>query len=118
MLAVPPRNVEALRAICESHNVEMCDLGQFGTPNGDLVLNYRGTEVGRMSMEFLHDGLPEVVREAEWTPPASRDVLAPDIAGSSACRSARGRAGSLLVALVSSLPRWVLHDPSSPLRNT
>src|SRR5262249_38894625 len=42
----------------------------------ELILNFQGTEVGRMSMDFLHDGLPETVREAVWKPTASRRVLA------------------------------------------
>jgi phosphoribosylformylglycinamidine synthase subunit PurSL len=68
VLSVPLQNVETLQAICDKHGVEMCDLGEFGTESGELVLNYAGTEVGRMSMEFLHDGLPETVREAVWKP--------------------------------------------------
>jgi len=66
VLAVPSENITELQAICDRHGVEMCDLGVFGTNNGELVLSYHGTEVGRMSMEFLHDGLPETVREAVW----------------------------------------------------
>src|SRR5204862_4748784 len=31
VLAVPSGNVEALQAICDQHDVEMCDLGHFGT---------------------------------------------------------------------------------------
>jgi phosphoribosylformylglycinamidine synthase II len=77
VLAAPPENVAALQSICERHNVEMCDLGSFGTETGELILNYKGTEVGRLSMEFLHEGLPEVVRDAVWDEPASRGVLAP-----------------------------------------
>jgi len=67
VLAVPAENIAALQAICDRHGVEMCDLGVFGTDNGELVLRYHGTEVGRLSMEFLHDGLPETVREAVWS---------------------------------------------------
>ncbi len=68
VLAVPPENVEALASICEDHGVEWCDLGEFGTENRELILNWGDTEVGRISMEFLHDGVPMPVREATWDP--------------------------------------------------
>ena len=75
VLAVPPHNVAALQAICDKHGAEMSDLGEFGTVNGDLILLYHNTEVGRMPMHFLHEGLPEVVREAVWSRPAREEVL-------------------------------------------
>jgi len=72
VLAVPPSNVDALRRLCDAENVEMCDLGEFGR-NADgeagepvLVLTYHGTEVGRLSMHFIHEGIPMPTREAEW----------------------------------------------------
>jgi phosphoribosylformylglycinamidine synthase len=71
VLAMPPANVAALRAICELHEVEMCELGQFGTAQRALILQYDETEVGRLSMEFLHEGLPELTRQATWSPPDS-----------------------------------------------
>jgi phosphoribosylformylglycinamidine synthase subunit PurSL len=64
VLAVPEGNIKALRAVCAKHDVELCDLGTFGTPGSELILNYHGVEVGRLPMEFLHDGLPQTVREA------------------------------------------------------
>ncbi len=70
VLAVPEYNLPALRRICEEEGVEMADLGVFGTPNAELVLRYSGTEVGRLPMHFLHEGIPQPTREARWTPPA------------------------------------------------
>lgn len=106
VLAVPPEKAEALRALCEAEDVGFCDLGQFGWHDADnpdepvLVLTYEDQEVGRLSMPFLHEGLPTPVREATW--PARRD-------GSSRPTRSRARAaakhdGSLdetLVALLS-----------------
>ena len=76
ILAVPPENVARLRALCDAEDVEMCELGTFGCrENGTacggegepmLVLSYEGVEVGRMSMHFLHNGIPMPTREAEW----------------------------------------------------
>ncbi|TVQ55891.1 MAG: phosphoribosylformylglycinamidine synthase subunit PurL, partial [Phycisphaerales bacterium] len=71
VLAVPGDGIDALRAICEKHDVELCDLGTFGTPDRELILNYHGTEVGRMPMAFLHEGIPQTEREAVYeSPPA------------------------------------------------
>ncbi|MDY7110477.1 MAG: AIR synthase-related protein, partial [Planctomycetota bacterium] len=69
-LAVPEENISKLRVICRRHDVEMCELGHFGTDGRDLILRHDGTEVGRLPMQFLHEGLPETMREARWSPPA------------------------------------------------
>jgi phosphoribosylformylglycinamidine synthase II len=69
VLAVPPENVPALQAICDEEHVELADLGHFGTQDAELILNYNGTEVGRLSMHFLHEGIPTPTREATWAPP-------------------------------------------------
>ncbi|MCC6907359.1 MAG: phosphoribosylformylglycinamidine synthase subunit PurL [Phycisphaerales bacterium] len=67
VLAVPAANLQTLRGLCETEGVEMCDLGTFGTPERELILNYAGVEVGRLSMEFMHEGIPTPTRRAEWS---------------------------------------------------
>jgi phosphoribosylformylglycinamidine synthase len=82
VLAVPEKNLAALAKICAEECVEMADLGIFGTPNADLILNYQGTEVGRLSMHFMHEGIPQPTREARWSQPVratSSPVKAPAI---------------------------------------
>ena len=69
VLAVPADQVPTLAARCEAEDVEWCDLGHFGTENAELILRYLDTEVGRLSMSFLHDGIPQPTREATWQPP-------------------------------------------------
>ena len=69
VLAVPARNLERLAEICDEHEVEWADLGTFGNDARDLVLRWKGEEVGRIAMEFLHGGVPMPVREAIWPPP-------------------------------------------------
>ncbi len=71
VLAVAPENIAALQAICNEERVELANLGVFGTPGAELALHYRGMEVGRLSMAFVHEGLPKVVREAVWVAPRS-----------------------------------------------
>ena len=81
VLAVPEGNVGALAAICREEGVELADLGRFGTPGGELVLRFRGAEVGRMSMAFLHDGIPMPTREAVWETPGESPSATPSRAG-------------------------------------
>jgi phosphoribosylformylglycinamidine synthase II len=70
VLAVPRANLAELAAICADHGVEWCELGEFGleSPGGghDIALFWHGTEVGRLSCEFLHGAIPMPVREAVW----------------------------------------------------
>ena len=71
VLAVPAENLSRIRAICDEHDVECCVLGTFGTEGRELILRHGETEVGRMPMALLHDGLPDRVRVASWSPPAA-----------------------------------------------
>jgi phosphoribosylformylglycinamidine synthase len=68
VLAVPAENLERIAATCADHGVEWCELGEFGSAGGDLVLLWNGTEVGRLSDRFLHGAIPMPVREATWDP--------------------------------------------------
>jgi phosphoribosylformylglycinamidine synthase II len=64
VLSVPAGQVDALLALAAGEDVEATVIGTFGTPGRELVLNYNGTEVGRMGMAFLHDGIPMPTRRA------------------------------------------------------
>ena len=66
VLAVAPDRIDRLKEICALHEVEMSDLGHFGTPDRSLVLRYGHQEIGRLSMAFLHNGLPKMTRDAVW----------------------------------------------------
>ncbi len=87
MLAVPARNLGALQQICREESVELAALGTFGPPTGSspgdpaLSLLFHGKEVGRLSMHFLHEGIPTPHREATWTPspPSLRHSVAPSL---------------------------------------
>ncbi len=76
VLAVPPEKWDELKALCDSEHVEATVLGRF-VPTGRLTLRYHGVVVGDLSMEFLHQGRPAVVRAARFAIPA-------EIAGHSA----------------------------------
>ena len=67
VMSVPPNNIERLKKLCNDEDVEVAILGQF-TPTGLLRLMYHGVEVGCVSMEFLHQGRPPVIRQAVYQP--------------------------------------------------
>ncbi|MEO0963575.1 MAG: AIR synthase-related protein [Planctomycetota bacterium] len=86
VLSVPPDRLDVLQAICDDEGVPLAVLGRFGVTNyavtpqdgtrptacAHLVLRYEGHEVGRLSMPFLHDGLPNTTRlAADPTPIAA-----------------------------------------------
>ncbi|HEY7089483.1 MAG TPA: phosphoribosylformylglycinamidine synthase subunit PurS, partial [Tepidisphaeraceae bacterium] len=64
VVAVPQDKVDELLELSSSEDVEATVIGEFGTKNQELVLDYRGSEVGRLSMHFLHDGIPMPTRRA------------------------------------------------------
>jgi phosphoribosylformylglycinamidine synthase II len=81
VLAVPPQNVAAIAALCEAEDVQMCDLGYFGNTDESssplLTLTYKNQQVGELSMNLLHHGIPTPTREATWTASALRPAIAP-----------------------------------------
>jgi phosphoribosylformylglycinamidine synthase len=80
VLAVPDEKWPELQDLCRRESVEATDLGRF-VDTGRLTLRYYDELVADLSMEFLHEGRPTVVREASWSPlpdlpldaPAPRD---------------------------------------------
>jgi phosphoribosylformylglycinamidine synthase subunit PurSL len=78
VLSVPAAKLESLQALCRAEGVEATVIGQF-VPTGNLRLMYAGQQVGLLSMEFLHDGRPPVVRSATFTPPALVETTVPQL---------------------------------------
>ena len=64
VLAVTPKNVDQLLKLAQDENVEATVIGTFGTDNQELLLHYANQLVGRLSMDFLHHGLPSATRNA------------------------------------------------------
>jgi phosphoribosylformylglycinamidine synthase II len=69
VFSVPETNWEAFHDLCAAESVAATVIGQF-KPTGNLELKYGAESVGEMSMKFLHDGRPPVIRQAEYVPPA------------------------------------------------
>ncbi len=73
VFAVPQESWEELRELCESEGVEAAVLGRFA-PTGRLQLTYHGHIVGDISMKFLHDGRPPVIRDAIYQPAPTKPI--------------------------------------------
>ena len=67
-VSVPPGNLERFVELSESMGVESTDLGEFDD-SGYFKAVYDGKIVGYLPMEFLHEGVPQLVLDARWEPP-------------------------------------------------
>jgi phosphoribosylformylglycinamidine synthase II len=67
VLAVPPESADELISLFASEDVEATVIGEF-TDDRRLKLSYQGNPVCDLDMEFLHNGLPQLEREAVWKP--------------------------------------------------
>ncbi|MCA9249260.1 MAG: phosphoribosylformylglycinamidine synthase subunit PurL, partial [Planctomycetales bacterium] len=76
VLSVPEEKWQELSALCESEGVEATILGKF-VSTGRLQLKYHETIVGDLSMEFLHDGRPPVIRQAVYQPAPPQEMPLP-----------------------------------------
>src|SRR5205823_9375759 len=65
VLSVPAEHVEEILKLSAGEDVEATVIGHFGTEHHELIQHYRETEVGRLSMRFLHEGLPMPTRRAK-----------------------------------------------------
>ncbi|HEX8522396.1 MAG TPA: phosphoribosylformylglycinamidine synthase subunit PurS [Tepidisphaeraceae bacterium] len=64
VLSVPTEKVETLLKMAKDEDVEATVIGTFGTANRDLILNYKNQQVGRLAMQFVHEGIPMPTRKA------------------------------------------------------
>jgi len=77
-LAVPPDKLDLLLELARRREVETTDLGLF-TDDGYLEVIHDGATVALLSMEFLHEGDPDLELTATWEPrrfdePAGREL--------------------------------------------
>ncbi len=63
VIAVPPKKLKAILKLFAGENVEATVIGTF-RKDRRLRLFYRGTLVGELAMEFLHEGVPRLTRKA------------------------------------------------------
>ncbi len=67
-LAVTPQHLTELRALAESYEVELTDVGYFEN-TGWLDVRYEEQQVAYLDMQFLHDGVPTKQLVADWQKP-------------------------------------------------
>ncbi len=67
-VAVPPATLEAFLTLAGEMDVEATDLGVF-TDTGYFHCLYQGQTVTWLDMEFLHEGVPQLVIPARWEKP-------------------------------------------------
>ncbi len=70
VLAVRPANWARFEQICAGQDVEAVVIGTFET-SGHLIVDYADRRVVDLSMDFLHDGIPQMRLKATWQPPAA-----------------------------------------------
>ena len=71
VLTVSPDKVDQVLKLANSEDVEATVIGEFGISNKhgrpQLILNYKGTEVANIEMDFVHKGIPMPLRKAVYT---------------------------------------------------
>jgi len=77
LLAVPQKNVKEILKIFDNENCEATVIGKF-TGNKKLVLRYDGKIVADLDMDFVHEGIPRIVRKAKWKKPKYPEPDFPD----------------------------------------
>ena len=111
VLAVPEENLAEFEQLCRSEGVESSVIGRF-TDTKELVLKYEDNLVGRVTMQFLHDGRPPVIREAtfEITDSCATDSASAVSASTEHTDDLRKILGSLNVASKESIIRQYDHE--------
>lgn len=67
-LAISPSNWKALQELAQTMQVKVTVIGEF-TNSGYLEVFYGTGSVGKLSLDFLHDGVPTKLLTAEWKRP-------------------------------------------------
>jgi phosphoribosylformylglycinamidine synthase II len=65
LLAVPPDKIDQLLRLFSDEDVEATVIGEF-TDDRRLQLFYEGNKVADLDMDFVHNGLPQLERDAVW----------------------------------------------------
>ncbi len=75
-LAVDSKDLILLKELAQKHEVEICDVGVF-TDTGYFHVTYRSHTIAYLSMEFLHNGLPQMDLQAVWSPLPKEEIVIP-----------------------------------------
>ncbi len=72
ILSVLPENIDKLTGLFNSENVEATVIGEF-TGTKKLELYYKDNLVCKLDMDFLHNGLPKIEKEAVYVQPKYKE---------------------------------------------
>ncbi|NIA23734.1 MAG: phosphoribosylformylglycinamidine synthase, partial [Proteobacteria bacterium] len=67
VISVKEENLEEIRKVFDKYNVESTVIGDF-TDDKKLHLSYKGNDVLKLDMEFLHKGVPKITKKARYIP--------------------------------------------------
>ena len=104
VFSVPDENWQEFKTLCESEGVDATIVGKF-VDHGRLVLKYHDHVVGDLTMEFLHDGRPPIIRDAHYEIP---EVLQIDLEGKAS--SLESDLESILSSLNVASKEWVVRQ--------
>lgn len=76
-LAVPPENTKKIIDFLARRGVEATVIGTY-TDNGRAHITWHGETIMDMSMEFLHDGVPETPLKTTYTPGGADEPALPE----------------------------------------
>lgn len=112
VLAVPPKNIEAFLKIFADENVEAVVLGEFDG-SGRLQLFFHGQQVADLDMSFIHDGLPQITKEAIYYKPILKQEKLPNFPPS---RGEGQGGGALTASLCAALSHYNVASKESVIR--
>lgn len=104
VLSVPRQNIEALLKIFADENVEATVLGEFDG-SGRLRLFFHGRQVADLAMSFVHNGLPQITKEAVYHKPVKLQEKLPG-----------GGGGDLTESLCQALSHYNVASKESVIR--
>ena len=75
-VAIKPKDIEAFEALAALHEVEATAVAEF-TSTGMFHVQFSEATVAYLPIEFLHDGVPQLQLESEWSPPKHESFITP-----------------------------------------
>lgn len=76
VLSVPPKNINQLISLFANENVQATVIGEF-TDTKRLELYYQDELVCDLEMKFLHEGIPQIAKKAEYIQSRHREPKIP-----------------------------------------
>ncbi|MEA1986931.1 MAG: AIR synthase-related protein, partial [Candidatus Marinimicrobia bacterium] len=75
-LVIEPKDVDNILQLARDYEVELTDIGNFNA-DGFLKILFHDEIVSYLNLDFLHNGLPQKIMEAEWKKPRLREPTIP-----------------------------------------